>query len=99
MCIRDSTSPVLVTTAGAPPSPTTILQMEQMGFGIRPVSYTHLDVYKRQDYAHVLVDEAQDLSPMQWRMLARRGRSASWTVVGDAAQASWGCLLYTSRCV
>ena len=29
---------------------------------------------------------------MQWRMLARRGRNASWTVVGDAAQASWGDL-------
>ena len=42
--------------------------------------------------AHVLVDEAQDLSPMQWRTLARRGRNASWTVVGDAAQASWGDL-------
>ncbi len=41
------------------------------------------------DYAHILVDEAQDLSPMQWRMLGRRGRSASWTVVGDAAQSSW----------
>lgn len=40
-------------------------------------------------YAHILVDEAQDLSPMQWRMLGRRGRGASWTVVGDAAQASW----------
>ncbi|MEX1907790.1 AAA family ATPase [Janibacter sp. Y6] len=40
-------------------------------------------------YAHVLVDEAQDLSPMQWRMVGRRGRRASWTVVGDAAQASW----------
>lgn len=40
-------------------------------------------------YAHVLVDEAQDLSPMQWRMLSRRGRGASWTVVGDDAQASW----------
>jgi DNA helicase IV len=40
-------------------------------------------------YAHVLVDEAQDLSPMQWRMVGRRGRHASWTVVGDAAQASW----------
>ena len=40
-------------------------------------------------YAHLLVDEAQDLSPMQWRMLGRRGRTASWTVVGDAAQASW----------
>nr|WP_284305794.1 AAA family ATPase [Mobilicoccus caccae] len=41
------------------------------------------------EYAHVLVDEAQDVSPMQWRMLGRRGRWASWTVVGDAAQASW----------
>lgn len=41
------------------------------------------------EFAHVLVDEAQDLSPMQWRMLGRRGRHASWTVVGDAAQASW----------
>ncbi len=40
-------------------------------------------------YAHVLVDEAQDLSPMQWRMLGRRGRYASWTIVGDAAQSSW----------
>ncbi|TXL57712.1 HelD family protein [Aeromicrobium terrae] len=40
-------------------------------------------------YAHVLVDEAQDLSPMQWRMLGRRGRFASWTIVGDQAQASW----------
>ena len=44
---------------------------------------------KVEDYAHVLVDEAQDLSPMQWRMIGRRGRHASWTVVGDAAQASW----------
>ena len=40
-------------------------------------------------FAHVLVDEAQDLSPLQWRMLARRGRHASWTIVGDPAQASW----------
>ena len=39
--------------------------------------------------AHILVDESQDLSPMQWRMLGRRGRRASWTVVGDAAQSSW----------
>ena len=42
-----------------------------------------------EEYAHVLVDEAQDISPMQWRMLGRRGRWSSWTVVGDAAQASW----------
>ena len=37
----------------------------------------------------MLIDEAQDISPMQWRMLGRRGRWSSWTVVGDAAQASW----------
>jgi DNA helicase IV len=40
-------------------------------------------------YAHVLVDEAQDITPMQWRMLRRRGPSASWTIVGDPAQSSW----------
>jgi len=40
-------------------------------------------------YAHVLVDEAQDISPMQWRMLGRRGSLASWTIVGDAAQSAW----------
>lgn len=40
-------------------------------------------------FAHVLVDEAQDLSPMQWRMLGRRGKYASWTIVGDEAQSSW----------
>jgi DNA helicase IV len=40
-------------------------------------------------YAHVLIDEAQDLSPMQWRMVGRRGRTASWTIVGDPAQSSW----------
>jgi DNA helicase IV len=42
-----------------------------------------------EEYAHVLIDEAQDISPMQWRMLGRRGRWSSWTVVGDEAQASW----------
>ncbi|MGI8458687.1 MAG: HelD family protein [Propionibacteriaceae bacterium] len=40
-------------------------------------------------YAHILVDEAQDITPMQWRMLRRRGPAASWTIVGDPAQSSW----------
>lgn len=40
-------------------------------------------------FAHVLIDEAQDLTPMQWRMVGRRGRGASWTIVGDPAQSSW----------
>ncbi|WP_200214191.1 HelD family protein [Micromonospora coerulea] len=42
-----------------------------------------------REYAHVVVDEAQDVSPMQWRMIGRRGRLASWTVVGDPAQTAW----------
>ncbi|KMS72491.1 helicase [Streptomyces viridochromogenes] len=44
---------------------------------------------ERVEYAHVIVDEAQDVTPMQWRMLGRRGRHATWTVVGDPAQSSW----------
>ena len=39
-------------------------------------------------FGHIVVDEAQDLSPMQLRMLARRSISGSMTVVGDVAQAT-----------
>ena len=39
-------------------------------------------------FGHVVVDEAQDLSAMQWRMLGRRCPSGSMTVVGDFGQAS-----------
>ncbi|WP_285498058.1 ATP-binding domain-containing protein [Actinomadura sp. NBRC 104425] len=46
-------------------------------------------VEERPEYAHIVVDEAQDLSPMQWRMLGRRGRHASWTIVEDPAQSAW----------
>jgi hypothetical protein len=42
-----------------------------------------------RDYAHVVVDESQDVSPMQWRMIGRRGQYASWTIVGDPAQTAW----------
>jgi DNA helicase IV len=41
-----------------------------------------------RSYGHIVVDEAQDLSPMQLRMLARRSLSGSMTVVGDLAQAT-----------
>ena len=43
---------------------------------------------EQRAFGHVLVDEAQDLSPMQWRMLARRCPSGSMTVVGDFGQSS-----------
>lgn len=37
-------------------------------------------------FGHVVVDEAQELSAMQWRLLMRRCPSRSMTVVGDIAQ-------------
>lgn len=39
-------------------------------------------------YGHVVVDEAQELSPMQWRLLVRRCPLKSFTIVGDVAQAA-----------
>lgn len=39
-------------------------------------------------YGHVVVDEAQELSPMQWRLLMRRCPLKSFTIVGDIAQSS-----------
>jgi DNA helicase IV len=39
-------------------------------------------------YGHIVVDEAQDLSPMQLRVLSRRSLSGSMTVVGDIAQST-----------
>jgi DNA helicase IV len=39
-------------------------------------------------YGHIVVDEAQELTPMQWRLLRRRGPLRSFTIVGDLAQAS-----------
>jgi DNA helicase IV len=40
-------------------------------------------------FGHVVVDEAQELSPMAWRMLLRRCPSKSFTIVGDVAQTSF----------
>jgi DNA helicase IV len=39
-------------------------------------------------FGHVIVDEAQELSPMAWRMLMRRCPARSLTIVGDLAQTS-----------
>jgi DNA helicase IV len=51
-------------------------------------------------YGHVIVDEAQELSPMAWRLIMRRCPSRSMTLVGDIAQtgdlagaSSWGQVL------
>ncbi len=46
-------------------------------------------------YGHVIVDEAQDLTPMQLRMIARRSQDGSLTLLGDVAQAT-GAVQYRS---
>jgi DNA helicase IV len=44
-------------------------------------------------YDHVIVDEAQDLSPMQLRMISRRARGGALTILGDVAQGT-GAVTY-----
>ncbi len=41
-------------------------------------------------FGHVIVDEAQDLTAMQWRMVVRRSTNRAITIVGDLAQRSLG---------
>src|SRR5690606_10849529 len=43
---------------------------------------------RQTTYAHIVVDEAQDLSPMQLRSVRRRSRTGSMTIVGDIAQST-----------
>lgn len=52
----------------------------------RPGSPNHDDEVRT--YGHIVVDEAQDLSPMQLRMLTRRSLNGSMTIVGDIAQST-----------
>ncbi|MFF5079109.1 UvrD-helicase domain-containing protein [Actinoplanes sp. NPDC000266] len=48
----------------------------------------HLAGIEPDRFAHVVIDEAQDLSPMQLRALSRRSANGSLTVVGDMAQST-----------
>jgi DNA helicase IV len=59
-----------------------------------------LDEAEFVTYGHIVVDEAQDLSPMELRVLKRRDLTGSMTIVGDmgqattaASSASWEALL------
>ncbi|NEE26605.1 AAA family ATPase, partial [Streptomyces sp. SID7982] len=45
-------------------------------------------IERPEGFGHVVVDEAQDLSPMQCRAIARRSAFGSITVLGDLAQAT-----------
>jgi DNA helicase IV len=56
--------------------------------GATPKGKKHGDGDEVRTYGHIIVDEAQDLSPMQLRMLGRRSLNGSMTIVGDIAQST-----------
>ena len=62
-----------------------LLDEARVLLGPRPRSRDEDEV---RTYGHIVVDEAQDLTMMQLRMLARRSLGGSMTVVGDMAQAT-----------
>jgi DNA helicase IV len=53
-----------------------------------PQQSTALDEAEFVTYGHIVVDEAQDLSPMELRVLKRRDLTGSMTIVGDMGQAT-----------
>ena len=53
--------------------------------GPRP---THRDEDEIRSYGHIVIDEAQDLSAMELRVVHRRSLNGSMTIVGDIAQAT-----------
>jgi len=53
-----------------------------------PLPLAEADEPVEDVYLHVILDEAQDLSPMECRMIARRAAHASMTIVGDLGQAT-----------
>ena len=62
---------------------------------INPVSYTHLDVYKRQGNEKLTLTIAANYGG-RWDILQAVNRMA---MEHPEKQGAWSCLLYTSRCV
>jgi DNA helicase IV len=67
---------------------------------LAPTQSTELDEAEFITYGHIVIDEAQDLSPMELRVLKRRDLTGSMTIVGDMGQAttasssaSWNAVL------
>ena len=56
--------------------------------GVRATTSERAAADRSWTYGHIVVDEAQELSPMQWKVLLRRSPLRSFTIVGDIAQAS-----------
>ncbi len=66
-----------------------LLDEAREALGPRPVKNGKNDETDEiRTYGHIVIDEVQDLTPMQLRMAARRSLNGSMTIVGDLAQAT-----------
>lgn len=77
---RSTASEVIWTTADVP-----LLDEARSFLGSRPKRKNDDAV---RTYGHIVIDEAQDYSPMELRMVHRRSLNGSITIVGDIAQAT-----------
>ncbi|HRE00791.1 MAG TPA: hypothetical protein PLV68_05795, partial [Ilumatobacteraceae bacterium] len=82
------------------PADVALLDEARHYLGVRPSKGQADDADEIRTYGHIVIDEVQDLTPMQLIMVARRSLNGSMTVVGDIAQAtgplapnSWNDLL------
>jgi len=80
---RTRASDVLWTTDDVP-----LLDEAHAHLGSRPNKAKKGGNDTQRTYGHIVIDEAQDLSPMQLRMIERRSLNGSITIVGDIAQAT-----------
>jgi DNA helicase IV len=69
-----------------PWSPADVALLDEASWQLGPVRSEPATEYR--SYGHIVVDEVQDLSPMELRMVGRRSLSGSMTLVGDIAQAT-----------
>jgi len=65
-----------------------LLDEARAQLGPRPVKGKLRDEDEIRTFGHLVIDEVQDLTPMQLRMAARRSLNGSMTVVGDIAQST-----------
>ena len=67
---------------------TSQMLMDGMNIGEEELTSQRAASDRQWTYGHVVIDEAQELTAMEWRMLLRRCPTRSFTIVGDVAQTS-----------
>jgi hypothetical protein len=75
-------------------------QIQEVGARVERTYSDRSEAQEQVTFGHIIVDEAQDLTPMQWRMLSRRGPTGSMTIVGDLGQAKhpWSLTDWEEAC-